>query len=267
MHAHTRSLATTQQAGRRLVIALAFTVIATTIGYIYPPSGWAQEALVVLPLAQKRVTELPAGPLYWRVETFPSLDAAHAAAGPTGLVAESNGRVWLFTVGNRDGATPGDIRVAEVGPLPTIVASEYLLRINEASGPPGSVTSVHSHPGSEAFYVLAGEQTIRTATDLIRVAADRPEAGPGAGTPLQVSSTGVTDLLALVMFVVDADQAFSSPGEFAAAAAPAQLPRALPRAGEAAPLMLEVWLALVVGGAMLVGVAGSRIVRRLQRAR
>jgi quercetin dioxygenase-like cupin family protein len=31
----------------------------------------------------------------------------------------------------------------------------------EASGPPGSVTPVHSRPGSEAVYVLAGEQTFR----------------------------------------------------------------------------------------------------------
>jgi hypothetical protein len=91
-----------------------------------------------------------------------------------------------------------------------VVATQYLLRINEASGPPGSISTVHTHPGSEAFYVLAGEQSVRSFA-LIRVGVGKAEAGPGGGTPLQVSSSGSTDLLALVMFVVDATKPFSSP--------------------------------------------------------
>jgi uncharacterized cupin superfamily protein len=86
-----------------------------------------------------------------------------------------------------------------------------LLRINEASGPPGSVTPVHSHPGSEAFYVLAGEQSVRGAHGTIVVKAGTPEAGHGAGMAMQVSSTGSSELRSLVMFVVDATQPFSSP--------------------------------------------------------
>jgi hypothetical protein len=37
--------------------------------------------------------------------------------------------------------------------------------------------------------------------------------GHGAGTPMEVSSTGTTDLDALVMFVVDATKPFSAPAE------------------------------------------------------
>jgi len=95
-----------------------------------------------------------------------------------------------------------------------VVATQYLLRINEASGPPGSITTVHTHPGSEAFYVLAGEQSIRTPQGMIRVKVGQPETGPGGDTPLQVSSSGSTDLHALVMFVVDATKPFSSPAKF-----------------------------------------------------
>jgi hypothetical protein len=250
---------------KKQLAGLAITALAA-LGLICPPVAHAQEALVIRALSEKRVAQLPAGPLFWRVETFPTVAAAQAAAGPTGLVAESGGRVWLLTLGPRGGASPGGTRVAEVGPLPVVQSTEYLLRVNEASGPPGSVTPVHSHPGSEAFFVLAGEQSIRTPTGTLRVAAGRPEAGPGDGTPLQVSSTGATDLLALVMFLVDAARPFSSPAELPAAA-PAQAPRALPRTGGPPPPMWPAWLALVAGGGILAGVAGGRAARRPRRGR
>jgi hypothetical protein len=173
----------------------------------------AQQALVVKALAEKKITQLPTGPLYWRLENFPTLAQAQTAAGPTGLAAESGGKVWLFTLGPSGGSSPGGAKVAEVGPLPKVVAKEYLLRINEASGPPGSITTVHTHPGSEAFYVLAGEQSIRTPDGTIRVSIGQPETGPGGDTPLQVSNSGSTELHALVMFVVDATKPFSSPAK------------------------------------------------------
>jgi len=181
---------------------------------LWPSSAIAQQALVVKTLAEKKVAELPAGPLFWRLETFPTLAQAQAAAGPTGLAAESGGKVWLFTLGVAGGSSAGGTKVAEVGPLPQVVATQYLLRINEASGPPGSITTVHTHPGSEAFYVLAGEQSIRTPQGMIHVKVGQPETGPGSDTPLQVSSSGSTDLHALVMFMVDATKPFSSPAKF-----------------------------------------------------
>ena len=64
--------------------------------------------------------------------------------------------MWLFTLGAPGGSTPGTTKVAEVGPVPPIAAREYLLRINESTGPPGAKTPQHTHPGSETFYVLAG---------------------------------------------------------------------------------------------------------------
>ena len=171
----------------------------------------AQPALVIKPLAEARVAELPAGTLFWRIETLPSAAMARSAAGAWSLVAESAGQAWLFTLGAAGGATPGATKVAEVGPIPRVQASHYLLRINDASGPPGSVTSIHSHPGSEAFFVLAGEQSIRGVQGTLRVKSGQAEAGQGADKAMQVSSSGSTDLHALVMFVVDADRPFSIP--------------------------------------------------------
>jgi quercetin dioxygenase-like cupin family protein len=167
--------------------------------------------LVVKPLAQKKVAELPAGPLFWRVESFATLAQAQAAAGPVGLVAEADGKAWLFTLGPAGGSSDGGTKLAEIGPLPPVTAPSYLLRVNEARGPSGSITPVHSHPGAEAAYVLAGEQTFRTPHGVKRVRAGKAEAGEAAATPMQVSSSGSVDLHALVMFVVDATKPFSSP--------------------------------------------------------
>jgi quercetin dioxygenase-like cupin family protein len=169
--------------------------------------------LVIKPLIEKKVTELPAGPLFWRVESFATLARAQAAAGQLGLVAESGGKVWLFTLGPAGGSSDGGTKMAEIGPLPPTAAPVYLLRVNEARGPSGSITPVHSHPGAEAAYVLAGEQTFRTPHGMKRVAAGKAEAGHAAGTPMQVSSSGSVDLHALVMFVVDATKPFSSPAK------------------------------------------------------
>ncbi len=175
------------------------------------PWAVAQQALVIKPLAERKVTELPPGELYWRIENVASTEQARSMAGPWSLVAESGGKVWLFTLGPAGKASANAAGATEVGPIPRITATEYLLRINEASGPPGSVTAVHSHPGSEAFYVLAGEQSIRGAHGTQRVKAGQAEAGQAAASAMQVSSSGTTDLHALVMFVVDAGKPFSSP--------------------------------------------------------
>jgi len=179
----------------------------------YAGGALAQQKFVIKNLGEKKVPELPAGSLYWRIENFPTLAQAQSAAGPMALAVESRGKVWLFTLGSSGGSTAGGTKVAEVGPIPRIVAPQYLLRINEASGPPGSVTPQHTHPGSEAFYVLAGEQTIRTLKGTISVRAGQPETGYGADNPMEVSSTGSTDLHSLVMFVVDATRPFSLPAK------------------------------------------------------
>ena len=189
---------------------LASLALAVGISLAHVPA-FAQPALLVKPLADRRVAELPSGVLYWRIETVADRAQGESLAGAWSLVAESAGRTWLFTLGAAGDATPGATKVAEVGPIPRVQAAQVLLRINDASGPPGSVTSVHSHPGSEAFYVLAGEQTIRGAHDTLRVQAGHVEPGHGADMAMQVSSSGTSDLHALVMFVVDASKPFSSP--------------------------------------------------------
>ena len=193
---------------------------------LLPSQALAQQKFVVKPVAEKKLKALPAGLWYWRIENFPTLAQAQAAIGPdrwnpdtvsydvaTSLAAEAAGKAWLFTLGPKGGATPGGSKVAEIGPVPKITASEFLLRINHTGGAPGVKTPVHSHPGSETFYVVTGRLSQKTPRGIGHVEVGQFMIGHGADLPMEVSSSGTTELNALVMFVVDASRPFSSPAK------------------------------------------------------
>ena len=78
----------------------------------------AQQTFVVKPLVEKKVTELPSGELFWRIDNFETKEQAQEAVGPMGLVAEAKGKVWLFTLGPAGVASKGGKQVAEIGPIP-----------------------------------------------------------------------------------------------------------------------------------------------------
>lgn len=192
-----------------------------------PSMAVAQPRYIVKPIAEMKIMKLPKGPLYWRLENFATLAQATAAAGPyrwnpdtvsydglPSLTAEAAGRVWLFTLGPKGGATPGGTKVAEIGPVPSIAAPEYLLRINVGSAPPEAKTPVHFHPGSETFYVISGRLGQRTPQGVSYVDAGGTMNGHPAGTTMEVFNGGTTDLTALIMFVVDATKPFSQPAKF-----------------------------------------------------
>lgn len=182
--------------------------------------GWrraalpASSAFVIESLAERTLERLPEGLLYWRIETFPTLAAARAAGGPTSLAAEASGRVWLFTLGPAGQRSAGGALAAEIGPVPEIEAARYTLRANHARAPPGAATAVHIHSGSEAFYVLSGQLSQRTSHGIARVNAGESKNGHMPGVAMQLQSTGAADLDQLILFVVDADQPFSSPASF-----------------------------------------------------
>jgi hypothetical protein len=193
--------------------AAALTAMATSGMLLSTSNAAAQGQFVVKPVVEKKLKQLPAGPLYWLVENFPTLAQAKAAEGPTALSAEISGKVWLFTLGAKGAAPHGGTKVVEIGPVPPLAAPEYLLRINHAYGPPGSKTRPHTHPGSEAFYVLAGKLGQKTAHGTGYADAGQAMNGHPADMPMIVFSAGTVDLDQLVMFVVDATRPFSSPAK------------------------------------------------------
>ena len=170
----------------------------------------AQAEFKVAPVAEKTVSELPAGPLYWQIENFPTRAEADAAADPLSLVAEAGGKAWLFTLGPEGAPPQGGTMVAEVGPLEDVAAPQYLLSLREGVAPPGAQTMVHTHPGTEAFYVLDGQLSLTTPAGVAVVDAGKT-LGVGPETPMQASSSGAADLHELIMFIVDPGKPFSSP--------------------------------------------------------
>jgi hypothetical protein len=210
---------------RSIVPALTFF---SAIAFLFSSSPVsAQAKYVVQPMAEIKVKQLPKGELFWRVESFQTLDKAKAAApsyrwnpdtvsydGFPSLTAEVAGKAWLFILGPKDGAAAGGAEVAEIGPVPPLSAPEYLLRVNYGHGPPGAATPVHMHPGSESFYVIAGRLGQRTPRGVMNVEAEHTMNGHPAGTAMEVFNSGKTELDALIMFVVDATKPFSTPAKF-----------------------------------------------------
>src|SRR6185312_9486348 len=105
-------------------IALPVVCVA---GLLLPPSVRADDVrYTVKPIAEMKVKQLPKGPLYWRLENFPTLEQAKAAAGKydwnpdtvsyeglPALTAEAAGKAWLFTLGPKGAAAkPGGTKVA-----------------------------------------------------------------------------------------------------------------------------------------------------------
>lgn len=74
---------------RRTFLSLIAILITILCGL---QSSAIAQALVVKPLAEKKISELPAGPLYWRIETLPSMERAKAVSGPTTLAVEEEGK-------------------------------------------------------------------------------------------------------------------------------------------------------------------------------
>lgn len=208
----------TPRLGARIAAGVSSLLTIAIALFVVPPQSASAEELTLKPVAERKVKELPPGPLFWRVENFPTLAAAEAATGATGLATEVAGKAWLLTLGPKGGASPGGSKVAEIGPVPIVAAPEYLLRINHATGRPGAETATHSHAGSETFYVLAGRLGQKTPSGVAYADAGQSMNGHDANTPMIVFSAGKTDLDQLVMFVVDATKPFSVPATLPASA-------------------------------------------------
>ena len=188
-------------AGATLGIAMALA----------PGVAQSQGKFVVEKVAEKTVGSLPDGPLFWTAETFPTLAEAEAKVGESSIAAEIDGKAWLLTLGPENAAGHGGEVVASVGPIDAFEAPEYMLRINTSLAPPGSKTSIHSHPGSEAIHVLSGEVTVRWPDRTEVIAAGESQAGQPPHTAMEATSTGNEDLVELIMFLVDPNEEFGKP--------------------------------------------------------
>ena len=138
--------------------------------------------------------------VYWHLRVFASRKAAETAKSATGIVVEEDGRVWLSEFGPRNIAPRGGKAIAIVGPLRLPAAKSYTAVLSYAVMRPGDKSRVHTHPGPEGWYVLAGEQCLETPDG-----ADRARAGgtmavrPGIPMELNVTGTKLRRAFALVI--------------------------------------------------------------------
>ncbi len=143
--------------------------------------------------------------VYWHLSTFESRRAADEAKSATGLVVEEDGRVWLSEFGPRNGTPRGGEVIAIIGPLQLPLAKSYSAVLSYAVMRPGDKSRVHTHPGPEGWYVLAGEQCLETPAGTSKARAGGVMTVP-PNIPMQLNVTGTALRRAFALVIHDSNQ-------------------------------------------------------------
>jgi len=206
-----------------LVLSLTTFPAGTTGGLLAQAPGTtghehlSEVACVDVPQGEKRpefgcfnvgtvkALQFPQAAVYWHLRAFGSRQAAEAARSATGLVVEEDGRVWLSEFGARDAAPRGGEAIAVIGPLPLPAAKSYSAVLSYAVMRPGDSSRVHTHPGPEGWYVLAGEQCLETPAGASKAGAGHTMAVP-PNVPMELNVTGTTIRRAFALVIHDSTQ-------------------------------------------------------------
>jgi hypothetical protein len=151
--------------------------------------------------------------VYWHLRAFPSREAANAAKSATGIVVEEDGRVWLSEFEPRNTALPGGEAIAIVGPLQLPAAKSYAAVLSYAVMRPGDNSRVHTHPGPEGWYVLAGEQCLETPAGANMTRARGTTMVP-PDIPMELNVTGTTVRRAFALVIHDSAQQRGLPSDW-----------------------------------------------------
>lgn len=151
--------------------------------------------------------------VYWHLRTFPNRKAAEAAKRSSGIVVEEDGRVWLSEFGPRKLKPRGGQAVVVVGPLQLPSAKSYTAVLSYAVMRPGDNSRVHTHPGPEGWYVLAGAQCLETPAG-----ANKARAGGTmtvqSNTPMELNVTGSVIRRAFALVIHDSAQERGKPSNW-----------------------------------------------------
>jgi quercetin dioxygenase-like cupin family protein len=151
--------------------------------------------------------------VYWHLYTFPSVKAAEAAKSATGIVVSEDGRTWLSEFGPRDAPSHGGQAVAVIGPLQLPAAASFTAVLSYAVMRPGDKSRVHTHPGPEGWFVIAGQQCLETQDGAQRAATGetmtvRPN------IPMELHATGTKIRHAFALVIHDSTQARGTPSDW-----------------------------------------------------
>ncbi len=148
--------------------------------------------------------------VYWHLYEYASRAEAEAAAAPRSTVVESQGRMWVYTIADKEWQSASGKRVVVVGPLSVSAGREYTARYMEAMFEPGMRTAVHRHSGAEAWYLLTGAQCLETP-DGITVVKAGEAAVVGEGPPMMLSSVGNETRRSVLLVLHDSAQPWTAP--------------------------------------------------------
>jgi quercetin dioxygenase-like cupin family protein len=141
--------------------------------------------------------------VYWHLSTYPSRAEAEASRSDAGVVVEEAGKVWLNELGPRNQRPHGGQHVASIGPLLLPRAPVYTAVFSFAAMQPGQRSIVHTHPGPEGWYMLAGEQCLETSVGVFRGSTGQTVVAP-ANVPMELSITGNQLRQSLLVVIHDA---------------------------------------------------------------
>lgn len=157
-------------------------------------------------LAHDDVGTITQTAVFWHLTVYPARAAAESAKAPHDTVVESLGKVWLLSIGDRDGWPRGGERVAEIGPLPVEAGRQYKAQYMEAIFVPGMTAPPHTHSGPGAWYTMAGETCLETPDGKhVGRAGGEPVIVP-AGPPMHLTATGKEQRRAIVLILHDASR-------------------------------------------------------------
>jgi len=155
--------------------------------------------------------KLPRGSIFWHLDAFATRAEAEAAQEARGIVVESLGKVWLFTVDVADWRPSHGERIAQVGPLPVAQGVSYSAQYMEAIFEPGMTAPAHRHSGPEAWYTLSGETCLETPEGAMVGRAGGAQVIVPGGPPMHLTATGTETRRALVLILHDSTQPATTP--------------------------------------------------------
>jgi quercetin dioxygenase-like cupin family protein len=144
--------------------------------------------------------------VYWRVFMYSNGARPDTVHDRSGTIVEGLGKTWLFSIGKPNAPAPrGTVRVADIGPLHVTPGLDYTARYMVAVFKPGMTSSVHRHPGPEAWYTLSGEVCLETP-DGIRTGRRGESTIVPAGPPMKLTAVGTEIRRSLVLVLHESDK-------------------------------------------------------------
>jgi len=157
-------------------------------------------------LAHQELGPLAKARVYWHIDTFPDEASALRAKGSFGTVVTDYGKVWLFTVEDKEWRPSGGTHVATVGPMELTKAPSFSAEYIHSFFNPGMSAPIHKHSGPEGFYAIEGDTCVEMP------GGAHTGFGPGntvvmpEGQPMLLMAIGKTPRRAFALILHDSKQ-------------------------------------------------------------